>query len=218
MSSECLRAKSLQMSPTLWDPINCSPRGSSVCEILQARILEWVAMPSSRGSSWPRDQICISYVSCIGRRVVYPQHHLGSRRHPVAGDYPKSRAWAVCIAVNRLMWPWPTRKFHIILTSGSIIYLNRCLHITGSYICFSVTFYLTHRFLVYLRSISSWSKVCSITSQQVTSKYMRLGLPWQSGGWDFAFQCRRLGFNPWWESFPHSLKPKLTKYKTETVL
>ena len=35
--------------------------------ILQARILEWVAMPSSRGSSQPRDLIHISYVSCIGR-------------------------------------------------------------------------------------------------------------------------------------------------------
>ena len=39
--------------------------------ILQARILEWVAMPSSRGSSRPRDQPCVSYVSCIGRQVLY---------------------------------------------------------------------------------------------------------------------------------------------------
>ena len=41
------------------------PPGSSVCGILQATILEWVAMPSSRGSSWPRDQTHISYISCI---------------------------------------------------------------------------------------------------------------------------------------------------------
>ena len=39
---------------TLCDPMNCSPPGSSLHEILQARILEWVAMPSSRGSSQPR--------------------------------------------------------------------------------------------------------------------------------------------------------------------
>ena len=140
MSSECLHAKSLQMYPTLWDPINCSPQGSSVCEILQARILEWAAMPSSRGSSWPRGQTCISYVSCIGRRPVSPQRHLGSRWCPVAGDYPKSRAWALCIAVSRLTWPWLTRKFHIILTSGSIIYLNRCLHITGRFFFFLLTY------------------------------------------------------------------------------
>ena len=43
------------------DPLDCSPPGSSVHGILQARILEWVAMPSSRGSSPPRDQTCISF-------------------------------------------------------------------------------------------------------------------------------------------------------------
>ena len=39
--------------------------------ILQVRILEWIAMPSSRGSSQPRDQMLISFVSCIGRKVLY---------------------------------------------------------------------------------------------------------------------------------------------------
>ena len=43
-----------QSCPTLCDLIICSPPGSSVHGILQARILEWVAMPSSRGSSDPR--------------------------------------------------------------------------------------------------------------------------------------------------------------------
>ena len=47
------------------------PPGSSVHGILQARILEWVAMPSSRGSSWPRDWAGISYVSHIGRQALY---------------------------------------------------------------------------------------------------------------------------------------------------
>ena len=46
---------------TLCDPIDCSPPGSSVHGILQARILECVAMPSSRGSSQRRDQTCISF-------------------------------------------------------------------------------------------------------------------------------------------------------------
>ena len=40
-----------QPHPTLFDPIDCSPPGSSVRGILQARILEWVAIPFSRGSS-----------------------------------------------------------------------------------------------------------------------------------------------------------------------
>ena len=47
---------------TLCDPTDCSPSGSSVPGILQARILEWVAMPFSKGSSRPRDQ---TWVSCI---------------------------------------------------------------------------------------------------------------------------------------------------------
>ena len=45
---------------TLCDPMDCSPPGSSVHGILQARILEWVTMPSSGGSSRPRDQTQVS--------------------------------------------------------------------------------------------------------------------------------------------------------------
>ena len=45
---------------TLCNPMDCSPPGSSVQGILQAAMLEWVAMPSSRGSSQPRDQTCVS--------------------------------------------------------------------------------------------------------------------------------------------------------------
>ena len=56
---------------TLCDPRDCSPPGSSVHGIVQARILEWVAMPSSRESSGSWDQTCVSYVSCIGRWVPY---------------------------------------------------------------------------------------------------------------------------------------------------
>ena len=47
--------------------MDCSPPGSSVDRIVQARVLEWVALPFSRGSFLSRDWIWISYVSCIGR-------------------------------------------------------------------------------------------------------------------------------------------------------
>ena len=47
----CMSARSFQLCSTLCDPMDCSLPGSSVNGILQARILEWVAMPSSRGSS-----------------------------------------------------------------------------------------------------------------------------------------------------------------------
>ena len=55
----------------LCDPMDCSPPGSSIHEIFQVRTLEWVAISSSRGSSEPRDQTRVSYMSCIGRTVLY---------------------------------------------------------------------------------------------------------------------------------------------------
>ena len=56
-----------QSCSTLCDPMDCSPPGSSVHGILQARILEWVAMISSRGSSPPRDR---TQVSGICREIL----------------------------------------------------------------------------------------------------------------------------------------------------
>ena len=60
-----------QSCPTLCDSMDCSLPGSSVHKILYTRILKWVGMPSSRGSSQPRDQACMSYISYIGRRVLH---------------------------------------------------------------------------------------------------------------------------------------------------
>ena len=53
-------AKSPQSCLTLCDTVNCSLPGSSVCGILRAGILAWAALPSSRGSSPPRDCACVS--------------------------------------------------------------------------------------------------------------------------------------------------------------
>ena len=73
--------KLLQSCSTLCSAMDCSPSGSSVHGILQARILECVTMPSFRGSSPSRDQTLVSYVSCTGLQVLYHQHHLGSSFH-----------------------------------------------------------------------------------------------------------------------------------------
>ena len=62
----------VQLFATLWNV------GSSVHGTLQARVLEWVAISSSKGSSPPQDQTRISFVSCIGRQVLYCEHHPGS--------------------------------------------------------------------------------------------------------------------------------------------
>ena len=56
---------------TLCGPMGCSPPGSIVHEIFQARILQWVAISYSRGSSEPRDRNQVSRVSCIGSQILY---------------------------------------------------------------------------------------------------------------------------------------------------
>ena len=57
-----------QSCPTLCNPMDCSIAGSSFHGILQARVLEWVAISFSRGSSWPRD---LTHISCISRQILY---------------------------------------------------------------------------------------------------------------------------------------------------
>ena len=61
-----VKVLAVQSCPTLFDPMDCSPPGFSVHGILQARILKWVAIPFSRGSSQLRDQ---THVSCIAGRL-----------------------------------------------------------------------------------------------------------------------------------------------------
>ena len=61
----CVCVLASQLCPTLCDPLDCSPPGSSVQGILQERILEWIAIPFSRESSCPRDW---TQVSCIASR------------------------------------------------------------------------------------------------------------------------------------------------------
>ena len=56
--------------PSLCDPMDCSPPGSSVHGVFQARELEWFVTSSSRGSSWPTDRTSTSWVSCIGRQIL----------------------------------------------------------------------------------------------------------------------------------------------------
>ena len=87
--------------------LTCSPPGSSVHGISQARILEWVTMLSSRGSSWPRDQTC---VSCIGRQILY--HWANWEAHT---DLRFQQLWILESPESRGKkegWnsPWPTRR------------------------------------------------------------------------------------------------------------
>ena len=70
----CVRACA-QSHLTLWDPIDCNSPGSSVREISQARLLEWVTISPSRISSQPRDQ---AHISCTDKWIHYHWLYLGS--------------------------------------------------------------------------------------------------------------------------------------------
>ena len=67
----CARACKVASVMSVCDPMHHGFPGSSDHGILQARILEWVATFSSRRSSWPRDQTRVSYISWIGRQILY---------------------------------------------------------------------------------------------------------------------------------------------------
>ena len=82
-----------------------SPPGPSIHGILQARILKWVAISSSRGSSGPRDLTCVSYISCIVRRSLYCWCHFGSPVTVYEASIKTQKDW-----VSGLVSTWRFRE------------------------------------------------------------------------------------------------------------
>ena len=100
----CVHAQLIQSCLTICNPMDLSLPGFSVHGISQARLLEWVAMPSSKGSVWPRYQTCASWVSCIAGRL-FTTEPLGQ---PTAIGY---ESWTVkkaeCQKIDAFeLWCW----------------------------------------------------------------------------------------------------------------
>ena len=98
-----------QLCLNLCDPLDCSSPGSSVHGILQARLLEWVTISFSRGSSRLRDQTHISCVPCIAGRFF---RHQAPWEAPLCSythykypllfcGWPSHAFWCQCILMNR---------------------------------------------------------------------------------------------------------------------
>ena len=98
-----LHAKLLQSCLTLFDPMDCSPLGSSVPGILQARILEWVAMPSSRVSSQPKDQTCIT-MSAILAVGFFINSATWEARHRISITFLSCQVREVLCSPRGLSW------------------------------------------------------------------------------------------------------------------
>ena len=115
----CVHTQSLQSCPTLCDPMDCTLTDFSVHGILQARILEWVAMPASRGSSWPRGRMHISSVqfSCSTMSDSLWPHGLQHARLPCPSPTPR----ACSNSCPSSQWCHPT-------ISSSIVPFSSCLH------------------------------------------------------------------------------------------
>ena len=89
---------------TLCNPMDCSLPGSSVQMISQTRVLEWVAISFSRGSSQPRDGTC---VSCFGRQILY-HWATGYAQHTNCSGLKTKSLVPYC---SSWWWPWDTFLF-----------------------------------------------------------------------------------------------------------
>ena len=129
----------VQLCLTLYDPMDCSPPGSSVCGILQGRILECIAIPFSRRSSQPRNR---TQVSCIAGRfftiwVTKEAPFTQTVMSPlITPTYPSSQRWfwphmEPCKVELWLRWSAPGSG-HLVQTSAMSQYLlqnlSACLH------------------------------------------------------------------------------------------
>ena len=131
----CVRSVS-RSCPALCDPMHCHPTRSSVHEISQARILEWVAISFSRGSSQPRDQ---TIVSCIGSWVLY---YWATWEASLITQFLTSVLPVVCIEPGLLtisgLWPYTAWVcFHLADSGGASRFCS-------SLLAFGEHFWTTH--------------------------------------------------------------------------
>jgi len=112
----CVRSQLLH--PTLCDPMDYKPPGSSARGVIPARILEWVAISSSRGSSWPRDPTHTSCASCVGRQILYHWATWETPSHTGQGeDYFRGE---VLVSLHHIRGIW----FHHGLLLMILLYFN----------------------------------------------------------------------------------------------
>jgi len=135
-----------QLRPTLCNLMDGSLPGSSVHGILWARILEWFAISFSKRSSWPRNRISVSYVSCIAGWVIYHWCHLGSpyiyiiyciyilNKGPQLKTIENPKFTRIISSTKGFKGQWLGSKFT--LTSSKVYQLTKlhALNCTGSHI------------------------------------------------------------------------------------
>ena len=84
---------------TLSDPMDCNLQSSSVHEILQARILEWVAISFSRGSSWPRDRTQVEQTIAGRFLTIWATREAHGYRYIYINTYTYTQLWLIPVVV-----------------------------------------------------------------------------------------------------------------------
>ena len=126
-----LRTCFAQLYLTLCGLMDCSPPASSVHGILQARMLKLVAISYSRGYSWLRDWTHSSFISCLGRQILYPQCHVGS---------PRNAYWWVQLWDNP--WKmWYNHIYHRITICSAFPQVSSSLQLFSQYALHSILLY-----------------------------------------------------------------------------
>ena len=120
----CAVINRLVMSNSLC-PVYCCLLGSSLRGILQARILEWIAMVYSRDSSQPRDQICVSCIFCIGRWIL--NHSLAPLGKPYK-DTAKAENDNMNLLITRLDPAYTHQLFSLLSGLQKQIPFIRCAY------------------------------------------------------------------------------------------
>ena len=105
----------IRSCPTLCNSVDCSPPGSSARGILQARILEWVAIPFPKGSSWPREW---TWVSCTAGRFPItwatreaPTVEQPRRNHLEIKFFRSCHSWYLLFSVISPLWLSSTKSW-----------------------------------------------------------------------------------------------------------
>ena len=120
-------AKSLQSCPTLWDPIDSSPSGSSVLGILQARTLEWDAISFSNAWKWKVKVKSLSHVQLLTTPwTVAPQASLSITN---SWSLPKLMSIELVMLSNHLILCRPLLLLSSIFPSITVFSIESVLHI-----------------------------------------------------------------------------------------
>ena len=193
------------MSDTLRSYGPYSPPGSSV-QGMQIRILEWVAMPSSRGCFQSRDRTCISYVSRLGRRVLYHWCHLGgpvvqllSRVWLFATPWTAARqtslSLTVSLSLSKLMAIQSVIPFNHLILSCPLLLLPSILPSIKVFSIESVLCIKWPKYWSFSSSISPSSEYSAFFMVRLSHLYMTTGKTIALTRWTFVNKVMSLLFN-----------------------